>query len=115
MPEPSNLSKMQDMKRRIRERHHHKHPVGAVPTLGELQRGASWVWMYCEQRQCLHRAPMAVAPAAILWGLNASSNVLRERARCTCCGHLGDAALKLPSWGGLAQGFESFPVVVSDG
>jgi hypothetical protein len=39
---------------------------------------------------------MPLAPYAIRWGLDASSNLLRERARCTRCGHLG-ATLMHPS------------------
>jgi hypothetical protein len=83
-------------------------PVGPRPTLGELQRGdGKWCWLYCER--CLHKAPFAFAAAVIRWGSNASSDVLRQRARCTACGHKG-ATLTHPSWGGNIIGFLPFPV-----
>jgi hypothetical protein len=106
MPE---LSTQEQLKRRLRDRPRNRSTVGPVPTLGELQRDTPWVWVYCERRTCRHHAPMAIAPAVILWGPNASSNVLRQRARCSKCGHLGDAALTHPSWGGSGIGFAPFP------
>ena len=42
-------------------------------------------------------------------GADASSNVLRQRARCTACGHKG-ATLQHPGWGGADVGFLPFPV-----
>ncbi len=107
MPEPSNIQKML---RDIRTRRFNKHPVGPIMTLGDMQRGTPWVWLCCEQRDCLHKAPMALAPAVIRWGPDTSSNVLRERARCTGCGHLGDARTLHPSWVGSGEGFAAFPV-----
>ncbi|MGB7040396.1 MAG: hypothetical protein WBD83_12430, partial [Xanthobacteraceae bacterium] len=56
-----------------------------------------------------HRAPFAFAAAVIRWGPNASSDVLRQRARCTACGHKG-ATTKHPSWCGNSIGFMPFPV-----
>jgi hypothetical protein len=44
----------------------------------------------------------------IRWGPNASSDVLRQRARCTACGHKG-ATLTHPTWGGNSIGFLPFP------
>lgn len=41
-------------------------------------------------------------------GAGASTEVLRERARCTACGRRG-AALQHPSWAGEQTGFEPFP------
>ncbi|MGZ3409858.1 MAG: hypothetical protein ACXWJW_02105 [Xanthobacteraceae bacterium] len=107
MPEPSNIEKML---RDIRTRKFNRHPVGPVPTLGELQRGTPWMWIHCEQHRCLHYAPMALAPAVILWGPDSTSNLVRERARCSHCGHKGDAVLKHPSWEGVAAGYAAFPV-----
>jgi hypothetical protein len=43
-------------------------------------------------------------PFIIRWGPDASSDVLRQRARCTACGNLG-ATLQHPSWGGKTLGF----------
>ena len=51
---------------------------------------------------------MGLAAAVIRWGAEASSNVLRERARCTRCGSLG-ATLQHPSWGNMQTGFVPFP------
>jgi hypothetical protein len=85
----------------------HKSPPGPRPTLGELQRGdGKWCWLYCER--CLHKAPFAFAAAVIRWGPNASSDVLRQRARCTACGHKG-ATVTHPTWGGNSIGFLPFP------
>jgi hypothetical protein len=85
-----------------------KRPRGPIPTLGDLQRSSTkWVWLICEK--CQHHAPFACAVAVIRWGLNTSSNKLRQCARCTVCGHKG-ATLQHPSWAGEAIGFQPFPV-----
>ena len=42
---------------------------------------------------------MALAPVIIRWGADASSNVLRQRVRCTVCGSKG-ATLMHPSMDG---------------
>jgi hypothetical protein len=84
----------------------HKSQPGPRPTLGELQRSHPWTWLWCER--CQHRAPFAFAAAVIRWGPNASSDVLRQRARCTACGHKG-ATLTHPTWGGNSIGFLPFP------
>ena len=92
-------------------RHQHRSPPGPRPTLGELQRGdCKWRWLYCER--CLHRAPFAVAAAVIRWGPAASSDVLRQRARCTACGNNG-ATIQHPGWGGNNVGFLPFPVAAA--
>jgi hypothetical protein len=46
-----------------------------------------------------HHAPFACAVAVIRWGADASSDVLRECARCTVCGHRG-ATFQHPGWSG---------------
>jgi hypothetical protein len=56
-------------------------PVRATTTLGDLQRVTPWLWLNCERRQ--HYAPLACAVAVNRWGRDASSDVLRQRARCT--------------------------------
>jgi hypothetical protein len=54
--------------------------------------------------------PWAFAPLIIRWGEHASSDVLRQRARCSRCGHLG-ATLRHPSWSGdVHAGDSPFPV-----
>jgi hypothetical protein len=77
-----------------------------VPTLAELRKTTSWVWVYCER--CLHRAPVAFVPLMIRWGGDASSYKLRRCARCTACGHKG-ATLQHPGWAGAHIGFQPFP------
>jgi len=41
-------------------------------------------------------------------GANPSSDVLRQRTRCTACGNKG-ATLQHPTWGGNSIGFMPFP------
>src|SRR5436305_956940 len=60
---------------------------GPIPTLGELQGTTPWIWLWCER--CQHHAPLACAVPIIRWGAGISSNRLRQRARCTSCGHKG--------------------------
>ena len=79
---------------------------GPIPTLGELQRATPWVWLWCER--CQHHAPLACAVAVIRWGADASSDRLRQRARCSACGKKG-ATIQHPGWGGKDVGFLPFP------
>src|SRR5215475_11797163 len=83
---------------------------GRVATLGELHRSPGWVWIWCGRAMpyCGHRAPMALAPLVIRWGPDASSDMIRQRAVCTKCGHVG-ATLQHPGWWGNQIGFEPFP------
>jgi hypothetical protein len=83
---------------RVPRRRPPRHPPGPVPTLEELSRGMSWVWVNCARHGCWHSAPMALVPLIIRWGFGVSSNELRRCARCTKCGHKG-ATLTLPSAG----------------
>jgi hypothetical protein len=78
-----------------------------IPIIGELHRTPYWCWLYCTARDCSHSAPFALAPAVIRWGCDASSDLLRERARCSCCGHKG-TTLRHPSWGGSHVGWKPF-------
>ena len=86
--------------------------TGPRPTLGQLQRSHCLTWVYCEK--CLHHAPMALVPLIIRWGDEASSDRLRQCARCTRCGHKG-ATLQHPGWAGLNVGFQPFPLAPSSG
>ena len=81
---------------------------GPVPTLGQLASQASWVWVYCEARDCHHSAPLKLADPIARYGEDATSDVLRQRARCTKCSTLG-ATLRLPSWVDSATGMAPFP------
>jgi hypothetical protein len=78
----------------------------AKTTVGDLHRATPWVWVNCEK--CPHHAPLACAVPVIRWGANASSDKLRQCARCTACGHKG-ATIQHPGWGGADIGFLPFP------
>jgi hypothetical protein len=67
------------------------------------------VWICCEKRECLHRAPVALAPAIIRWGPDASSDMLRRRVRCLKCGSKG-ATLQVPGWVNREVGIRPLPV-----
>jgi hypothetical protein len=54
-------------------------------------------------------AVRALALFVSRWGADASSNVLRERARCTRCGRRG-ADLQHASWGNSVIGYAPFPM-----
>ena len=58
-----------------------KELIGSRPTLGDLHRATPWVWVYCEA--CPHYSPLACAVAVIRLGADASSDMLRQCARCT--------------------------------
>ena len=61
---------------------------GPRPTLGDLHRATPWVWLFCEG--CLHHSPIACAIPVIRWGApRHGATFLRQRARCTACGHKG--------------------------
>jgi hypothetical protein len=83
-------------------------PPGPIPTLRELREGTPWVWLHCEGMTCSHKSPMALVPLMIRWGQDASSDMLRQSARCTICGRKG-TKLQHPSWGGSDVGFQPFP------
>jgi hypothetical protein len=73
-------------------------PTGPIPTLADLRQRQCWVWINCAQEMtCRHRAAVPLAVPIIRWGGKASSNVLRQRVRCTSCGGKG-ATITLPSW-----------------
>jgi hypothetical protein len=67
------------------------------PTLEEMRRSVPWLWVHCANSQCRHTVPMALTSLIIRWGADASSDVLRQSARCTKCWHKG-ATLQLFLW-----------------
>jgi hypothetical protein len=84
---------------------HAPHP----PTLGQLHAEAPrWVWLHCRATGCHHKRPAALAPFVILWGADASSDLLRRNMVCKVCGHKG-ADLYHPSWGDSAMAWQAFP------
>jgi hypothetical protein len=103
--EPSRFSG-KDLERWLASRRRYKSKPGPRATLGDLQWATPWVWLWCER--CHHRSPLACAVVVIRWGAGASSDVLRERARCMACGNKG-ATLQRPSWEGERLGFQPFP------
>ena len=82
-----------------------------VTTLGQLHRSPGWACLICDRYPpCLHRAPVALAPLVIRWGLDTSGDMLRRCARCTRCGQKG-ATLQHPSWVGIGFScWQPFPV-----
>jgi hypothetical protein len=80
----------------------------AETTLADLQKQAGWVWVCREGTGCGHRAPVAIAPFAIRWGLDASSDLIRDRLRCSKCSRVG-VTIQMPSWAGNAIGTQPFP------
>jgi hypothetical protein len=80
-----------------------------VPTIGRLRQQCSWIWIHCCNRHCLRAQPTALAPLIIRLGPDASSDIIRARARCAACGHRG-ATITLPSWASRATGEMPFPV-----
>ena len=84
--------------------------ASTVPTLLDIRKsGFPWVWVHCEERDCHHCAPLALMPLVIRWGIEASSDLLRNRARCTACQHKG-ATLRLPSYVDAVTGWAMFPM-----
>jgi hypothetical protein len=68
------------------------------------------VWLHCTKIGCTHYAPAAMAPFVIRWGADTSSDVLRQRARCTRCGHKG-AVTQRPGYEmGWLRLFSPFPI-----
>jgi putative SOS response-associated peptidase YedK len=86
-----------------------REPHGPVPTIGALltQAGPNWVWAYCGVG-CNHHSALALAPLAIRWGLNTSSDRLRAALRCSRCGQKG-GTIRLPSWVDMQIGEQPFP------
>lgn len=95
-------------------------PVGPPPTLGrELQRGDRWCWFWCPE--CQHHGPLALAPLAILFGMNTTTVEAAKRVTCSVCGHRG-ATMQSPHIRGTADNLEheefrrtSLRLRVSDG
>ena len=80
-------------------------PDQPVATIGQLMRcHPGWCWAYClggaSSNPCFNERAITFAQFAILWGLNASSDMIRERLVCTECGRKG-AQLIMPSRDGL--------------
>lgn len=69
-----------------------------------LSPDGKWVWVYCQVRQCNHKAAVAYGSFAIRWGMDATIDLIRRRFRCGRCGNLG-ALIRRPSWSVYLQSF----------
>ena len=97
-------------------REHERRPpvmeLGPIPTIGEFLSGETkWLWAHCQRLTCFNYAPVALAPFAIRWGMHASTNLLRQRLKCSKCGKTGQVALTRPSWSGMDIGWQGWPTV----
>jgi hypothetical protein len=72
-------------------------PPLPVPTLGDLHQPPGWATLHCNAMGCHHSARFAFAPYVIRWGWDASSDRLRQSARCSRCGGKG-ARITMASW-----------------
>ena len=89
-----------------------KEPQPPAPTLGNmLKREPRWCWVNCTNYfHCSHHQPMPIAPFVIRWAASTPSDLLRQRARCSKCGHKG-ATLTHPSMGYDEAGvYAAFPI-----
>jgi hypothetical protein len=60
-----------------------------MTTLLTLQKRATRWWLVCGNYNCMHAAPIALAPFIIRWGLDAARERLERAAKCERCGHQG--------------------------
>jgi hypothetical protein len=67
--------------------------MGLLPALGLPSQGAD-----------------GARPGIIRWGADASSDVLRQRTRCSKCGNRGGVTIQGPGWGSPHIRFARFPV-----
>jgi hypothetical protein len=104
--EPGNFTLRDAQRYRARQQRRSEQPSRPC-TFADLRKSVHWTWLYCAR--CNHGAPMTLAQFIIRWGADASSDLLRNNARCTACGHKG-ATLSHPGWGGTHVGFLPFPV-----
>jgi hypothetical protein len=81
-----------------------RRPAPPIPTLGELAKSIDWSWVWCASGNVAVR----YAPFNKRWGADASSDLMRQRLRCSKCGHLG-VTLRHPSWIDIKSGFAKFP------
>jgi hypothetical protein len=106
------MQKSRDWFENVREARPRQIEPGPVPSIGAMLQSSSspkWCWAYCERINCGHSSPIAFATFAIRWGMAASTDLIRERLKCSKCGKKGGVALKHPSWGGLQQGWAPWP------
>lgn len=81
-------------------------------TLFILQRRATWWWIACQNGNCCHAEPVALAPFIIRWGFDVRRSRLEDACRCQRCGKMM-ARLEHPTRGSMPAKGEpdlTFPV-----
>lgn len=81
---------------------------GPIPTLRDMRRTASWLWLDCRNQRCRHRRPVLIVHLMIALGVDASSARVRESAQCPHCGARG-ADTYMPSHADSLTGSAPFP------
>lgn len=84
------------------DRRRAKAPLPPIPTLGQLARSTPWMYIRCAAQGCYHSVSVRLAPLIERYGADASSDVIRNNARCKKCGHKG-ATLGHPSYNGANE------------
>ena len=53
---------------------------GTYATFGDclLSPHGKWVWVYCREHECGHRAAIAYASFAVRWGMDATTQMIRR-------------------------------------
>jgi len=88
-------------------------PIGPPPTLRqELNGGDKWMWFWCPV--CLHHGPLALAPLAMVFGMEIATVDAAKYVTCSACGHRG-ATLQRPHLSGTAGNLEAerFPIEIA--
>jgi hypothetical protein len=68
-----------------------------VATLGQIFAPPSWMSIYFTNAMfCCHSKKVPLAAFVIRYGSDASSDIIRRRARCTACGTKGATLIVAP-------------------
>lgn len=73
-----------------------------------MRDDAGWWIINCKRTLCGRRVASNLKVFADRWGEDASSDMIRDNAKCSACGHKG-VELTHPSYGGRDRGWEPFP------
>lgn len=79
---------------------------GPIPTLRQTRKVSPWLWLHCPK--CRHYRAVTLVRYMIVWGIDASTDRLRERSVCSCCRHRG-ALTYMPAFVDTVIGFAPFP------
>lgn len=81
----------------------------ATTTIADLMADpAGWWQLCCTRSHCRRVVASDLKVFAAKWGADASSDMIREKARCSVCGQRG-VELTHPSYMGRDQGWAKFP------